>query len=100
VYAATGMRDFITLVLVAHTHFSLFSSKAREHREMCACVGSLSNKLQMPRQRKELWAIVCKEDIFIVSLHLSLSEKIEIDMETIDMFPAEAVVGDGRSKYI
>jgi hypothetical protein len=71
---------------------------------MCACVGSLSNKLQMPRQRKELWAIVCKEDIFIVSLsiYLSLSEKIEIDRyrETIDMFPAEAVVGDGRSKYI
>jgi hypothetical protein len=25
---------------------------------MCACVGSLSNRLQMPRQRKELWAIV------------------------------------------
>jgi len=47
----TLLRDFITLVLVAHTYIYII---------YMACVSSLSNKLQMPRQHKELWA-VCKE---------------------------------------
>lgn len=49
----TLLRDFITLVLVAHTYIYIYII-------YMACVSSLSNKLQMPRQHKELWA-VCKE---------------------------------------
>jgi hypothetical protein len=69
---------------------------------MCACVGSLSNRLQMPRQRKELWAIV-RGASRPHHTHTHSYTRMRVSCVCVCAcacrVPAEAVVGDGRSKY-